>query len=246
VFESSYVSSAEYCGFRYNEFGNKGDSPQCNSLERFHLSSKGTREYGGYYDFGHSLNEMLNHQFPRLGFQVSCRIENFQKLYRIDDRNACDLDSELLFLAGEIYGTVDAVLGPDHWGVCYYNNRAFTGTPITKERIDQFRMALKGDFPLEDPLKRGELFDAAGDGICVVKRKVGVDDENHVMCDCTRYWKRTVCQHAYHFKYGDPNLSKMGSAKMMGPKRVLKFNQRIPYVRGKKSYAAPGFIKQNK
>jgi hypothetical protein len=101
VFEKSYVASAEHSCFRYNEFGNEGDSPQCNSLERFHLSSKGTREYDGYCEFGKSLNAMLNHQFPRLVFQVSCRVENLQKLYRIDDVEACNMDLELLRLSAE-------------------------------------------------------------------------------------------------------------------------------------------------
>jgi hypothetical protein len=45
--EKSYVRSADHSNFRYNQFGNEGDSPQCNSLERFHLS----REYDGYCEF---------------------------------------------------------------------------------------------------------------------------------------------------------------------------------------------------
>jgi hypothetical protein len=145
VFNKSYVASVEYSGFRDNQFGNEGDSPQRNSLERFHLSSKGTREYNGYCEFGKSLNEMLNHQYPRLVFQVSCRIENFQKVYRIDDLEACNVDSELLGLSSEINGKVD-VLGPDEWGVCYYNNHGFCNTPITKERISHHKMALGAFF----------------------------------------------------------------------------------------------------
>jgi hypothetical protein len=162
-------------------------------------------------------------------------------LYRIDDLEACNVDSELLGLSSEINGRVD-VLGPDEWGVCYYNNRGFCNTPITKERISHHKMALGGVFPSEDPSKRQEFFDA-GDGIVAVKWKVGVDGENHVMCECTRFWKSTVCQHAYHFKYGDPALSNTKRARISGPKRTLKFGGREEYVRGQPSEGGSGFDK---
>jgi hypothetical protein len=58
---------------------------------------------------------MLNIQFPWLVFQISSRVKNFQKMYRIDSKDVCDVDSELLELAGEIDDDMD-VLGPDQWG----------------------------------------------------------------------------------------------------------------------------------
>jgi hypothetical protein len=134
------------------------------------------------------------------------------------------------------------MIGPDPWGVCYYNNQGFNGLAITKERIDPFKMALEGEFPSEDPLKREEFFDA-GDGLCVVKWKLGIDGENHMMCDCTRFWKCTVCQHAYHFRHGNPKLSKTGGGKTLGPKRVLRYNQSQLYVRGRTPPKVSGFMK---
>jgi hypothetical protein len=71
-------------------------------------------------------------------------------------------------------------------GVLYYNNRGFGGSPITKLRISNHRMALLGEFPSEDAGKPQEFFDA-GDCICAVKWKIGIDSEHHVMCNSTRF-----------------------------------------------------------
>jgi hypothetical protein len=101
-------------------------------------------------------------------------------------------------------------------GSCY-NNRGFGGSSITKLRVSNHRMALLGEFPSEDAGKRQEFFDA-GDGICAVKWKIGIGSEDHVMCDCTRFWKSTVCQHSYHYKHGNPNLSNTKRAKKTGLK----------------------------
>jgi hypothetical protein len=119
--------------------------------------------------------------------------------------------------------------------------RGFCGLPITKERILHHKMALEGQPPSEDPAKRQEFF-YAEDGIVSVKWKVGIDRDNHVMCDCTRFWKGTVCQHAYHFKHGSPALSNPNGAGKPGSKRRLNFGNESVYSRGKYWYQDSGFV----
>jgi hypothetical protein len=46
VFKKSYVDSVIHSHFRYSEFGNPGDMPQSNSLERMHLTA-----IAGYLDY---------------------------------------------------------------------------------------------------------------------------------------------------------------------------------------------------
>jgi hypothetical protein len=241
VFEKSYVISTEHSRFRYNLFGFEGDSPQCNSLERFHLSAKGTRQFDGYCEFGKSVDEMLNYQYPKLVFHVSSRVESFKKMYRITDEIACKADSELKSLVCRLRPDIDR-LGPDKAGGWYYNNRGFEGTPIDSGRFIRYHMALEGDFPSNDSSKRQELFDAAN-GLAYVQEKLGIDGKKEVMCDCVRFWKSTSCQHAYHFKWGSPQLL---AAK---PKTKLsqaddKINTQSSNLnRGRYEYSRSGFLK---
>jgi hypothetical protein len=238
VFYKSYVQSEEHSRFRYNLFGFEGDSPQCNSLERFHLSAKGSRQFDGYCEFGKAVDEMLNYQFPKLVFHVSSRIDKFVRSYRISDEKACKADSELKGLVCLLNPKIDQ-WGPTGKGEYFYNNRGFEGTPINNERIERYALAMSGIFPSDDPSKRQELFDAAN-GFACVKEKVGVHGKVEVMCDCVRFWKSTSCQHAYHYKWGIPELL----AKKQKKKTPLE-NTYLPasktYSRGVYSYTKSGF-----
>jgi hypothetical protein len=114
---------------------------------------------------------------------------------------------------------------------------------LSHDKVKNFqshRMALLGEFPSEDAGKRQEFFDAS-DGICAMKWKIGIASEHHIMCDCTRFWKLTVCQHSYHYKHGNPNLSNTKRAKKTGPKRTLKFTEGTNYTRGRYHYDLSGF-----
>jgi hypothetical protein len=241
VFDKSYVQSLEHSRFRYNLFGYEGDSPQCNSLERFHLSAKGSRQFDGYCQFGMSTDEMLNFQFPKLIFHVSSRVESFVKSYRISDARACKADSELKALVCKLSVDIDR-LGPDDDGGFFYNNRGFEGTPIDAQRMTRYKLALNGIFPSEDYSKRQELFDAAN-GLAYVIEKPGVNGSKVIMCDCVRFWKSTACQHAYHYKWGTPELLAKKQKKKGAPNLVKDPPSQI-YTRGKYVYETSGFIKE--
>jgi hypothetical protein len=238
VFHKSYVQSEEHSRFRYNLFGFEGDSPQCNSLERFHLSAKGSRQFDGYCDFGRSVDEMLNYQFPKLVFHVSSRVESFTRSYRISDGKACKADSELKGLVCLLNPEIDK-FGPTKEGGFFYNNRGFEGTPIDSERLNRYTLAINGIFPSEDPSKRQELFDAA-DGLAYVIEKRGIHGKNEVMCDCVRFWKSTSCQHAYEHKWGTPDLLVHKSKKKSVSNSVDQPNLKA-YHRGVYSYTKSGF-----
>ena len=240
VFDKSYVQSVEHSRFRYNLFGYEGDSPQCNSLERFHLSAKGSRQFDGYCQFGMSTDEMLNFQFPKLIFHVSSRLESFVKSYRICDERACKADTELKALVCKLSLDIDR-LGPDADGGFFYNNRGFEGTPIDAQRMSRYKLALNGIFPSEDYGKRQELFDAAN-GLAYVTKKTGINGSMVVMCDCVRFWKSTACQHAYHYKWGTPELLGKKQKKKGAPNSVKDSQPQI-YSRGVYAYQNSGFIK---
>ncbi len=241
VFDKSYVQSLEHSRYRYNLFGYEGDSPQCNSLERFHLSAKGSRQFDGFCQFGMSPDEMLNYQYPKLIFHVSSRVESFVKSYRISDETACKADSELKKLVCKLSLDIDR-FGPDEYGGYFYNNRGFEGTPIDAQRMCRYKLALEGVFPSEDYSKRQELFDAAN-GLAYVIEKPGIHGSKVIMCDCVRFWKSTACQHAYHFKWGSPEL--LGKKqKKKGVHPSLKDSLSPMYRRGEYAHKTSGFIKE--
>jgi hypothetical protein len=199
VFYKSYVQSLDHSRFRYNEFGNPGDSPQCNSLERFHLSAKGSRQFDGYCKFNRTVDEMLNHQFPRLVFCASSRVSELTKKYRIRDKTSLDLDRELMDLLCALDITKDT--WPLKNGAFFVNNRDFEGTLIDRSRLTKYVQATQGEFPVTDFRKRQEHFDA-GSSLCYVSKMQVLDGEKEWTCSCVRYWKTTACQHSYLIKYG--------------------------------------------
>jgi hypothetical protein len=174
VFDKSYVQLLEHSRYRFNLFGYKGDSPQCNSLEKFHLSAKESRQFDGYCDFCMSTDKMLNYQFPKLTFHVSSRVESFVKSYRISDKRVCKADLELKGLVCLLSPDVDSRFGPNAEGGYFYNNRGFEGTLIDASRLTWYTLAMQGIFPSEDCSKRQELFDAAN-GLTYAIKKVGIN-----------------------------------------------------------------------
>jgi hypothetical protein len=201
VFFKSYVQSIDHSRFRYNEFGNPGDSPQCNSMERFHLSAKGSRQFDGYCKFSRSVDEMLNHQYPRLVFCASSRASELTKQYRIRDKVSLDLDRELMELVCALDQLKDIyTLKHDAY---FVNNRGFEGTVIDAACLTKYAMVIKGDFPATKFEKRQEYFDA-GNSLCYVSKATVLDGKMEWVCTCVRFWKTTACQHTYLIKYG-PN-----------------------------------------
>jgi hypothetical protein len=128
VFKKSYVHLTEHSQFRYNLFCFEGDSPQCNYLERFHLSVKGTRstrQFDGYCEFGKSVDDMLNYQHPKLVFHISSWVESFKKPYCISGKDACTADSELKDLVCQLRVDIDG-LG---WRHSYWTQSICSNTP---------------------------------------------------------------------------------------------------------------------
>jgi hypothetical protein len=199
VFYKSYVQSYDHSRFRYNEFGNPGDTPQSNSLERFHLSSKGSRQFDGYCKFACSVDEMMNQQYPRLVFCCSSRATEITKQYRIRDKASLDLDRELMDLVCELDIKKDGY--PLKNGSFFVNNRDFEGTVIDAARLTKYTKAIEGKFTVAEYEKRQEYFEA-GSSLCYVSETVVLDGKKEWICSCVRYWKTTACQHTYLIKYG--------------------------------------------
>jgi hypothetical protein len=183
---------------------------------------------------------MLNHQLPWLVFLVSSRIDNFQKLYRINDLQAChQSDSDLLLLASQIDPEVDD-LGPDEHGISYYNNVGYLRLLITMHMIHKHKMSLQGQFPSDDPEKCIQFFEA-GFSLVAVKWKMGIDQDNHVMCNCLTYWNLTSCPHAYHYRYGSPKLSKTKKAKCFKhPLKCVQIGGTFPFSSTKHLFISTG------
>lgn len=156
VFNDSYIASEDHRGWRFNTFGFPGDTPQINSQERFHLLAKGCRFLEGMMDIGLCTNEMLNVQFPKLIWEVSSKVDNLDRLYRIRDKAALDLDRTLMDQVAKLNKEVDVVRWPTDGG-WFVNGVGYEGTPIDTERINRYKQAIQGKFgSCEDPSKRRE------------------------------------------------------------------------------------------
>jgi hypothetical protein len=143
-------------------------------LEQFHLSAKGSCQFDGYCKFSRTVDEMLNHQYPRLVFCASSRVSILTKKYRIRDKTALDLDRELMDLLWNLDSTNDVF--PLQNGNFFVNNRGFEGTVIDASRLTKYAQASQGKFPVSEFQKRQEYFDD-GSSLCYVQEEKVLDGE---------------------------------------------------------------------
>jgi hypothetical protein len=199
TFQMSYVSSEAHSHFRYNEFGNPGDTPQCNSIERFHLSAKGSRQFEGYCTFGLSLDQMMNSEFPKLCSTISSTVGDIERSIRLFDQEACESDSRLMEAAEKMNDVDWLHMSTSDWYFC--NNVGFTGYPLDGNRVESWKKARQGQFGL-DSSKRLEFWEA-GTSICMLnEKKRTLDNKSYWECSCVTFWKTTACCHSYIRQYG--------------------------------------------
>jgi hypothetical protein len=208
VFKKSYVDNNDFCHYRFNQFGIPGDLPQGNSVERLHLSAKGSRDFTGYMQFGRSVDASLHNEFPKLCYNVSFRQENMRRCYKIKDKISCDGDSQLKHDISQLSVSDWLSYGPREMDEWYSNTTPFFGYEISEERIKQYHQAMNGIFPSADPEKRIQFWEA-GTSICFVKRGHVPGETDMVWtCTCFMFWEHTVCPHTYYRQYGaSPNVS---------------------------------------
>jgi hypothetical protein len=214
VCQKSYIENDDFSHYRFNEFGIPGDLPQGNSTERLHLSAKGTRDFAGYMNFGKSVDTTLHYEFPKLVYNVSFRIQNIRRCYKILDKKACDGDRQLRHDVSMLTDDDWKECGKEHTGEWYSNDVAFIGYELSEERISRYHMALLGRFPSMDHSKRSEFWEA-GTSLCTVK-KARVPSVAHPIwtCTCFTFWEQTVCAHVYYRQYGgSPSISMQPASK---------------------------------
>jgi hypothetical protein len=208
VFSKSYIESLAHSHWRYNEFGNPGDTPQSNSLERMHLTMKGSRETQGLCDFNKSLDEMLTYQYPRLVHLLSARSGMLQYNLRLLDYNGLVADTKFMKDVSTITED-DFVPCPNLPGSFLANDREFFGYKIDEKRIKHWQMGCLGQFPSDDPSKRTEFFEAVSSLVLLSCRPLRETGSQSVwQCSCHTFWSTTACSHTFFKTYGTaPALS---------------------------------------
>jgi hypothetical protein len=220
TFDSSYVKSEPHSHFRYNEFGNAGDTPQCNSIERFHLAAKGTREFDGYCNFGLTLDQMLHSEFPKLVSTISSTVGDIERAIRLFDQTACENDSSLMDFASKM--TEGDWMKSGNGQMYFCNNVGFVGYPLHAERIASWKKAREGKFG-GNSSKRLEFWEA-GTSVCILQEvKRPLDNKSYWECDCPTFWKTTACCHSYIRQYGSVvKLNKRVTRAIVERKRRLE------------------------
>lgn len=202
VFKGSYVDSADHSHFRYNEFGNPGDTPNTNSLERKHLTMKGSKNTAGLCSFGKSLQRMIVNEFPRMVYLLSSRSGYLQYDLRILDKHALTGDKRLMeevsrFTDNDYY-RMEGVKQPSFLA----NAVNFVGVTIDANRRAKWGQALGGKWD-GDHSKRQELFEM---GTALVLLQQGPLRETNGRpvwhCSCHTFFSTTVCCHAYYLNHG--------------------------------------------
>lgn len=156
-------------------------------------------------DIGLCSNEMLNAQFPKMIWEVSSKVDDLERSYRIRDKVALDGDRALMDQVFKLNEEVDVMrwLPSDGW---FVNEGGYEGTPIDSERISKYYLAIQGKFgSCMDHRKRREFFEAA-DGLHFVKVGSCIDGILDHLCECVDFYKKTACPHSYILKYGKPVL----------------------------------------
>jgi hypothetical protein len=204
VFEKSYLPPSEHDHhrWRFNEFSCVGNHPQSNSIERWHLSSKGSTEFEGYCKFGLCLNSMMNVQFPTLVHAVSKRCESLERKIRILDKASVAADSKLLRQTANLSERD----WKQHLDGFLVNNVGFEGFSIDTKRILDWGKAMSGKSSITEPDRRTEMFEQGMSLVYIALRKFAHEDEAFWHCGCVQFWKKTSCPHSYYRHYGPVQL----------------------------------------
>jgi hypothetical protein len=205
TFSGSYVTSEAHSHFMYCEFGNPGETPQSNSIERFHLKAKGSKQFQGYCFFGQSVDQMLKVEFPRLVHLISSRTNNVDRVYRVLDKAAVMADNELLKEVSRLSES-DFMRIPNANQVVV-NDMDFVGYAINVDRLRVWQRALGGDFVSADKGKQRHRFWHQATSLKVLRKTI-LDKKELWVCSCPKFWNTTACPHSFYMHYGAmPNVS---------------------------------------
>jgi hypothetical protein len=221
TFQASYVTSEAHSHFMYCEFGNPGETPQSNSIERFHLKAKGSKEFKGYCSFGLLVDQMMKVEFPRMCYLISTRSANIERAYRILDKEAVMGDHDLRQEVSKLT-KIDFMYLPNTSQVVI-NDLDFVGYEINAQRLVVWKRALDGLFPTMDPTKRHHFWHQAT-SLRILRKTVHDNGKEVWVCSCHKFWSTTACAHSFFQHNGSMvNISEQGRKKSILPVKKKEY-----------------------
>ena len=193
-FGKSYCTNAIHKRWNYICFGIPSCYPSNNSNENSNKSIQGDCAFEGAMTTGVSLDRCLKVELPRLIVKMSRERVGMHRRYISalhQKQIPCSVYQDYLDY------DLDSDVYTDNDGVVYMNNIGFQGKTIDKQRINLFKKALAGEWT-GDCEDRKDYFELVHSLVCVRKKKVrsGLQLSDVWVCDCERFYKKTVCVHS--------------------------------------------------